>query len=144
MRKFFLILLIFVSLACKAQIKMGASVETGLMNRGVTLVNDGSYISNSNKGILYGEISFVINYKIFFFRQTSFTTFSYDEFFNFRPHDIQWNSDAFVRYRGIEAGYNHMCLHPVVSRIAPGDSQMYRGSYDKFYVKVIFGNFYKK
>ena len=90
-------------------------------------------VPESDGKCLYSDLG--IEFKIldlFFIKGATKTYFIFDEFHGF-PFFAYYSFGAGIRFNGIEIGYNHKCLHPVISN---QNNIGNTNSYDEIYFKI--------
>jgi hypothetical protein len=54
----------------------------------------------------------------------------------FFPNELQSIFKAGLRYKGIEIGWSHLCVHPVVPYLPLSETKiLWEGNYDEFHLK---------
>jgi len=121
-----------------SQIKSHGSVEVGFKDGNHTIFYDSIYkiIHQYPANTFYADISLDFNWKFIKFEQSLKSNFFYKSGYSFNPLDIEFASRLTFEYKSFAIGYEHSCLHPVISeRSDVLEYNMMRGGIDKVFIK---------
>lgn len=122
------------------KIKTSGSIELGWSDFGYAIYKnnndlDGNHYG-SEKNTFYANIKLGVTFFKYFNIDNELETFFSvaDEKTNFNPNFANYTIDFNAKYKYVQAGYRHQCIHPILNTANYFNAQMF-GGYDKIYVK---------
>lgn len=96
-------------------------------------------ISFPGRNNLYSDIRLNLKYKVLNIEQTLYNIFNYDDGYSFNPIEIMYKTRVFIRVKGFDFGYEHLCSHPI--NVGYEHFKISReNAHDKFFIRLNFGN----
>ena len=138
MKTIALILALYITIICNAQVKPIVEVEGGYINRANAI-----FVSPYNTKIgdklykfpIYTNIILGATWKFLTFKTYTMNMFKNSGGIDFGTGQIDFTTNINATYKNFEFGYEHYCSHPIISD--PTIQMSYfRSSYDKIYLKI--------
>jgi len=142
MKALLLGLFILINGIVNAQLKTKGSIETGVTNWSYSMFTKSGQIQVSSDNLsFYSIMSFDVYWKVLHLNNTieSFADKSRTSNY-FTPLLVVWTSDLYVELHRFKIGVSHSCTHPVFSVQEDRNTNLYRASYNRIFIKYEFGN----
>lgn len=136
--KLIIILLLF-PLISLSQIKVSGYFDAGYINETVTVSGKQSRQKYLKDNAMYSDIHVSVRLKRFEIKQSMMNVFEYYEGSSFDPIYIKYTTSGMYNYKRMSLGIEHMCLHPIIASYRYDMSNQLKGSCDKIFVRVRFG-----
>ena len=140
MKKILISILLFGMLQnINAQLKIKGFIETGYFREGISINNDGVLSDYDNENVLYSDIVFDLSIKNVHLEQQIFNVFDRGKPL-FSVISILYKTRAYYKWKSFSLGYEHMCLHPIISQHNELPLSTIRASHNKIFLRFTFEN----
>jgi hypothetical protein len=132
------VLIVFMCLffQIQAQVKSYGSIEVGWKDALFSVLKKDLYSSQIHfKNVMYADIKLGFEWRFIKIEQILNNNIQPVKFTLYRPIDIEYRLRFSLNHKKMSIGYEHACMHPVVSYFSDLESFYRRGGEDKIFLK---------
>lgn len=132
-----ILVLLLLSLNTVGQVKINGFVELGKRDISSYIRKEKLTLARykTPKNMLYSDINLKFTWKFIRVETLLCNNFTMDNFHVYVPVDIEYLTKLSFIYKKFSIGYNHSCIHPVISTGSEINSEYRRGGEDSFFIK---------
>jgi hypothetical protein len=137
MKNVLLVLVLLLSLNTIGQVKVNGSIELGQRSLSAYIWKEKLTLASykTPKNMLYTDVNLKFTWRFIKVENLFCNNFTMSSLSIYVPVDIEYLTKISLTHKRFSIGYNHSCLHPVISTYKEIMSEYRRGGEDSFFIK---------